>query len=337
MYLSSPNTFAERMNPHAIAVQNATRWLQDVFFTCLITCLLVSFSYAQKQVAITIDDLPFTGAGSRVNLKEIIDLNEKLLETAEKEQVPIIGFVNEKRVLIEGEMEARTNILRSWLAHGASLGNHTFSHPSFFKTPLQDFQREVIKGEVITQMLLEGEGEEMRYFRHPFLNTGPTLEVKAAFEQFLSDHGYEIAPVTIESADYVFNLIYSRAKDRGDTETMAYAADQYILHTGKMIDFFEEVTTKTIGRPIPQIYLCHDNELHADHFIRLIHLFQEKGYEFISLEEAMKDEVYRMEDVYVGRMGISWLHRWNKKNWMEYFRQEPEPAQRIFELYKQKD
>ena len=84
---------------------------------------------------------------------------------------------------------------------------------------------------------------------------------------------------------------------------MAYALEQYLLHTGKMIDFYEELTMKTIGRPIPHIYLCHDNELHADHFGRLVEVFREKGYEFISMEEALKDEVYQSKDSYVGRMG----------------------------------
>lgn len=311
--------------------------MKQCLFVFFCSLLLIPPLFSQKQVAITIDDLPFTGAGNRVNLQEIIEQNEQLLNTFEAHQVPIIGFVNEKRILIKGEMEARTQILRSWLEHGATLGNHTYSHPSFYKTSLIDYQREVIKGEVITTQLLKENGEKMRYFRHPYLNTGSSMEDKSGFEQFLADHGYEIAPVTIESADYVFNFIYSKAKFRGDTATMAYVADQYISHTGKMIDFYEGITMEIVGRPIPHIYLCHDNELHADHAIRLIQLFKDKGYEFISLEEAMKDEVYQSEDSYVGKMGISWLHRWNTKNRMEIFRQEPDPESRILELFNQKD
>ena len=148
----------------------------------------------QKQVAFTIDDLPMTGAGNRVNLTEIIDCNHSLLTQAQRYGVPVIGFVNEKRILVKGEMEARTDILRMWLEKGASLGNHTFSHPSLYRTDLKDFQREVIQGEVITNMVLAEQGQEMRYFRHPFLNTGPSVEVKKGFEQFLEEMDYEIGP-----------------------------------------------------------------------------------------------------------------------------------------------
>ncbi|HVE57938.1 MAG TPA: hypothetical protein VNB22_13985, partial [Pyrinomonadaceae bacterium] len=37
---------------------------------------------------------------------------------------------------------------------------------------------------------------------------------------------------------------------------------------------------------------------------------KKRGYKFVSLEEALKDEAYRLPDNFVRRNGISWLHRW---------------------------
>lgn len=308
--------------------------LQLLLFIFLLIC---SDSWGQKRVAITIDDLPMAGAGRRVDLAKTIALNDSLLTTAQRLGIPIIGFVNEKRILVPSEEEERTDILRMWRDKGAELGNHTFSHPSFYRTSLADFEREVIKGEAVTRMVLEEKKQEIRYFRHPYLNTGSTLEDKTAFEQFLAENGYEIAPVTFDGADYIFNSIYSKAKFQGDTATMAYALEQYLIHTGQLIDYFEELTLSVVGREIPHIYLCHDNELHGDHFALLVQLFRDKGYEFISLSEALTDPVYQTADTFVGKMGISWLHRWNTKNRMELYRQEPEPVARIMELFNQKN
>ena len=45
-------------------------------------------------------------------------------------------------------------MLDLWLDAGADLGNHTKSHVSFYKTPLEKFEREVIDGEPVTRAAL---------------------------------------------------------------------------------------------------------------------------------------------------------------------------------------
>ncbi len=39
-------------------------------------------------------------------------------------------------------------------------------------------------------------------------------------------------------------------------------------------------------------------------------MFRRRGYAFVNLETALKDEAYRNRDKFLGRGGISWLHRW---------------------------
>ncbi len=39
-------------------------------------------------------------------------------------------------------------------------------------------------------------------------------------------------------------------------------------------------------------------------------MFKKRGYKFVTLDEALKDEAYRLPDTYIGPAGISWLHRW---------------------------
>ncbi len=66
---------------------------------------------------------------------------------------------------------------------------------------------ETIRGEVVTRPLLMAVGKPERYFRYPYLFTGPTKELKEAFEAFLRSRGYQNAPVTVDNADYMFNDI----------------------------------------------------------------------------------------------------------------------------------
>ena len=98
-----------------------------------------------------------------------------------------------------------------WLDAGFELGNHSYSHPDFHTTPLESFEADVLKGEAVLRPLLKSRGMEPRFFRHPFLHTGRDLETRARFEQFLADHGYRVAPVTIDNDEYIFAAAYTIA------------------------------------------------------------------------------------------------------------------------------
>ena len=103
-----------------------------------------------------------------------------------------------------------------WVDAGHELGNHTYSHRSLNDTPLEEFEADVVRGEPVTRRLLEAQGRTLRYFRHPFLHVGLELDKRRAFEAFLDEHGYTVAPVTIDNDEYVYAAIYAAALRRGD-------------------------------------------------------------------------------------------------------------------------
>jgi hypothetical protein len=39
------------------------------------------------------------------------------------------------------------------------------------------------------------------YIRHPYTSTGSSKDVKTAFEKFMGERGYKVAPFTIENSD----------------------------------------------------------------------------------------------------------------------------------------
>jgi peptidoglycan/xylan/chitin deacetylase (PgdA/CDA1 family) len=142
---------------------------------------------AQKRIALTFDDLPF--APPTVALKEQRALTAKLLGALARHRAPAIGFVNEDKLLVKGEVDGRIGLLEAWLEGGFELGNHHFGHVGFQATPLAAYQDAVVRGDTVTRWLLATRGKAPRYYRHTFTQTGPAPEAKAAFEAFLAARG----------------------------------------------------------------------------------------------------------------------------------------------------
>lgn len=302
-------------------------------YIVLLAVIFALQATAQKQVVITIDDLISNGPFK--DLAHIQQVNRQVLDTALTYGIPAIGFVNEEKLFRGNEEADRKQILEDWLKAGMDLGNHTYSHPSLYNTPLEDFKAEVLKGGVYTSQLLEANGSQMRYFRHPFLNTGPDSTTRADFEYFLAQEGYIIAPVTVESSDYVFNKVYANAVLNSDTTEMKAIGEAYVAHTLKMFAWFEEVADSTLGREIPHTFLCHVNPLNADYLGAIYEGLQDQGYEFIKLEEALKDSAYDHVDYHIGKWGVSWLYRWDKGNVKKWLMAEPALDQEILDKYNE--
>ena len=262
---------------------------------------------AERTIALTVDDLP-VGRGHPLAWQQRV--TRALVRRITEAGVPATGFVNEGKLLVDDQLEARTALLQQWVDAGFDLGNHTYGHPSLFDTPLADFQDQVRRGDVVTNRLLAARGDSARYFRHPFLNVGPDLETKRAFEAWLADEGYTVAPVTHDNAEYVYALAYDHALEAGDAALQARIADAYVAYMDTTAAYFEGLAADLFGREMAHVLLIHANALSADHLDRLVAMFRGRGYRFVSLDEALEDPAYDSEDTYVGRAGMSWLQRW---------------------------
>jgi peptidoglycan/xylan/chitin deacetylase (PgdA/CDA1 family) len=204
------------------------------------------------------------------------------------------------------------------------LGNHTYSHIDLNDTPLPVFQQDVLRGEIVTRRLMAARGAAPRFFRHPFLRTGRDAPKKEAFEAFLSERGYRVAPVTIDNHDYLFARAYDLA---GGTEKDR-VIESYLRYMTAVISYYEEQSRAILGYELPQILLLHANSMNAAGIGRLLDVFTARGYEFISLDRALRDPAYSSKDTYLGPSGITWLHRWAMARGVDksLFAGEPEPG-----------
>jgi peptidoglycan/xylan/chitin deacetylase (PgdA/CDA1 family) len=260
----------------------------------------------QKEIAVTIDDLPLNGA--RIEFKRLQAMTGKILSEIKRHRIPVVGFVNESLLYLPGETDARIALLKNWSDAGVELGNHTFSHLGFKDAAPAEYEDDFIRGETVTKMLLKRKGQKIRYFRHPFLQMGNTPEIEKSFENFIAARGYQIAPITIDTMDWMFLAAYSNARRQNDSVMMKRVSGEYLKFVALRFDYAEKVAAELFARPIRHILLLHANELNADNFAALIKVIKDKGYRFITLETALKDPVYRFPDKYAPTS--DWLSHW---------------------------
>ena len=311
------------------------------FSFALLALVTVSFSANQgtskrsldREIAVTFDDLP--AVSTKRDIGTWKEITTKLLKTISSNRIPAIGFVNENKLIPDGQHdEARVALLRMWIAAGLELGNHTYSHRSLNSTPLEEFESDTIRGEETVSRLLREKGKKLRYFRHPFLHTGRSLETKKAFESFLAGRGYTIAPVTIDNSDWVFARAYDNARDANDNRAMKQVADAYVPYMERKIDYWERQSVALFGREVKQILLVHANSINADHFDDMIRMLRKRGYRFITLDEALKDTAFTSPDIFTGAAGISWIHRWAITRGVskDFFKGEPVTPEFVMKL-----
>ncbi|MDQ1706835.1 MAG: hypothetical protein QOJ88_46 [Pyrinomonadaceae bacterium] len=287
----------------------------------------------EKQVAVTFDDLP---VNSTVQTDEAwAEITSKLLTTITRNRIPVVGFVNESKLYRDNKLNPnQVALLRQWLDAGLELGNHTFSHRSLHSIPLAEYESDVLRGEKILRRLTTAKHAKLRYFRHPFLHTGRSLELRQEFESFLHRHGYTVAPVTIDNSEWIFARAYDNARDANDPAAMARIAEAYVPYIESYFAHFENLSDKLFGRQIKQVLLLHANAINADHFGELAAMLKKRGYKFITLAEALTDSAYRSSDTTTGAWGISWIDRWalTRKVPDDFFKGEPRTPAFVLKL-----
>ncbi|MFA7418452.1 MAG: polysaccharide deacetylase family protein [Melioribacteraceae bacterium] len=294
----------------------------------LLILIVSTMTIAQNKIAVTIDDLPLQRAGL-YNKAQNQSVTDKLVRNLSSQKVPIVGFVNEGKLYTNGKLDDyKVELLKLWLNAGFELGNHTFSHKSANEISVDEFTKDILRGEQITKPLMKTYGKQIRYFRHPFLHTGLSLEAKNAINSFLAERGYLIAPVTLDNSEWIYAAAYDKAIKEKNNEMLLRIGEDYLNYMKLKLEYWESQSAALFGRNISHILLIHANALNAEYFDELCYMMRKKSYEFVSLDEALKDEAYKTPDSFVKNNGISWIHRWaitqGKKG--SFFGDEPESS-----------
>ena len=278
-----------------------------------------------KQVCFSFDDLPLVSYGITDTIFQKKTFY-KLVNSLNKNKIPAIGFVNESNLYDETVPDRfQVELLKVWANSGLDLGNHTFSHPDYNSVGFRAYSEDILKGETITKEILKSRGNQLRYFRHPFLHVGNSKAKADSLSDFLIKKGYQVAPVTIDNEDYLFALAYKRAAVKKETGLMIQIGLDYVNYMEKKLNYYERQANKLFGRDISQILLMHASSLNSDYIDSLIIMFKKNNYTFVNMEKATEDEAYKTEVTAFGNYGISWLDRWalSKGKKGDFFRGDP--------------
>jgi peptidoglycan/xylan/chitin deacetylase (PgdA/CDA1 family) len=294
----------------------------------VVAAILAATTPITREVAVTFDDLPAVPAS--IPLERQRTLTRDLLRSIKTYNVPAIGFVNEGKL---GGEPAKAKLLEQWLDAGYELGNHTFSHPDLHRIDVAEYERDIEKGERVIRPLLQKRGRELRWFRHPFLHTGTSLDTKRRIETFLSKRGVRVAPVTLDNSEWIFARAYENAIAKGDVKLKDRLGREYIAYMDRKLAYFEQQSLALFGRNIRHTLLVHANALNADWFDELAESMRKRGYTFISIDRALADPAYASADTYTGPAGLTWIHRWalTQKKPREFFAGEPTTAKWVLD------
>lgn len=224
----------------------------------------------ERAIAITIDDLPFVGEGANFHLNLIIDC-------IKNNNIPVTGFI-----IGESAGPKTWPVLERFRDVSKSLGNHTYTHISLDQVDAKTYIEEIARTEHKLQSLLT----KPRYFRYPYLAMGHGAKKEAVLD-YLSSQNYHVAPITIDSKDFVFNqqLLATPELNRWDfiKELAPVYLDYILIQT---LDA-EQFNRANHFENRAQILLIHANLLNAYMLFDIIKLYKELGYRFVSLEEAL--------------------------------------------------
>ena len=262
---------------------------------------------AGEPVALTFDDLPTLALSPAPKYAEVTTV--RLIRGLHRQQLPATGFVVGNQ--LEGARNATgRTMLKQWLNAGFELGNHTYSHASLTTVPVADYIADVARNDALLRPLLKGRRQSMLWFRHPYLETGATLEAKHTFEAWLAKAGYWIAPVSMENADWMFSPSYDDAISRNDRASADRIRRTYLAYTAKVVPWYREAGLQLLGRRPSFVFLLHACRLNADSVDDLAAILRANDLEPVALAKAMQDPAYALADDFADPNGDQWLSRW---------------------------
>jgi hypothetical protein len=217
-----------------------------------------------------------------------------ILKSLEDADLKSILFVKTKGKAYQKGRE----LLKSWNDKGHRLANHTFSHPNFSQLEVssQDFKWELLKAD----SLLRDYSNFLPLFRFPYLKEGDNQNKVNQIRQTLSDNNYKNGYVTIDASDwYIDSRLRQKLRENPEADIEAFKKF-YLKHIFARATFYESLSFELTGRHINHTLLLHHNLASALFFYNLIKVFQEKGWNIISAEDAYQDPIFNLVPNHAG-------------------------------------
>lgn len=302
----------------------------------IFTILIESFFFAAcgptqagTEMAVTVDDLPIHGPAPSDTSR--LDIAKKILTAFTKRQIPqAYGFIIAERL---ERLPTSVEALQAWVGAGYPLGNHTYSHSDLNKTGLQDYLNDIRRNESILLKLQPDPALKM--FRYPFLREGNTREKRDGVRGFLSSNGYRIAQVTIDFYDWAWNEPYVRCLTRRDLEAINRLKKSYLDSAVEGLRVAERLSELLFQRGVRQILLLHVGAFTAVMLEELLAAYEAQGIRFVSLHEALKDEIYKINPNVIRENPHTFLNQMRIAKGLQYPPRKEPPLKELDQACRQ--
>jgi peptidoglycan/xylan/chitin deacetylase (PgdA/CDA1 family) len=262
-----------------------------VFCLSCFTCILLLSACAgfSQEVAITVDDLPSHGALPPGMTRA--DVARSILKALNDAHAPkVYGFVNAKKLELHPE---DIEVLKLWRGAGFPLGNHTYAHLSLNTSTADEFDKNVADDEPALKSLMSH--QNWHWFRYPYLWEGDTLEKRHAVRQYLKDHKYHVAQVTLDFEDYLWNGPYARCAEKNDSASIEWLKTSYMSTATEFVALGQTSARMIYGRDIRHVLLLHIGGFETVMLPQLLDFLRRQNFRFVTLPEAEKDPAYKSD------------------------------------------
>ena len=248
-------------------------------------CATVPQEPAQPSIAVTIDDLPVHGPYPRGESEATAAA--EILAALKAERVEAYGFLNAQWT---ERQPATFEALKAWSVAGQPLANHGFGHRHLSEMSVEEFEQELVKNEPVLERL--SGGKDWKWFRYPFLDEGENAAKRAASRAVLAKHGYKIAAVTMNFSDWAWSAPYARCRDAGDDAAVARLQEMFLQAARESIVHYRGLSRAIYQRDIPYVLLLHVSAFEGRMLPRLLKLYRDEGFRFVTLGQAQSDPAY---------------------------------------------
>jgi peptidoglycan-N-acetylglucosamine deacetylase len=252
-----------------------------------LSLIINSALFAQKQMAITIDD-PNTYSTPGLAWQE---RDDKILATLNKHGIKSALFVCGMRV----NDDNGAALLRKWDAENHLICNHSFSHFYYHSAAVssdsfcQDFRRGdslIIKYKNYTKL-----------FRFPYLKEGNTVAKRDAMREVMLKEGYKNGHVTIDASDwYVNSKITEALRDDPNADLEPYK-QYYIRHILDRANYYDSLAVLLYKKEVSHTLLIHHSLLNALFLDDLLTTLKTKEWNLIDAKQAFSDDIFDMQPV----------------------------------------
>lgn len=264
--------------------------IQNWKIYCGMFLLLLPFnSFAQKRLAITIDD-PNTYETPILSWQE---RNDAILKTLDKYKIKAALFVCGMRVSDANG----SDLLGKWDKKNHLICNHSYSHFYYNSKSKSStvFIADFVKGDSVIQ----GYKNYTKLFRFPYLKEGNTASKRDSMRYALAVEGYKNGSVTIDASDWYIDAEIIKALKIDPNADLTPYKYYYIKHILDRAKYYDTLAHSLFKREIKHTLLLHHSLLNALFLDDLLQALQANGWKIIDAKEAYKDEIFTAQPLIV--------------------------------------